>query len=103
MRNDYSERYSERSARLSHTFWGRIYRKLHVHPTRFYGDLQHKGIINWHHRVESFVNSFPSEAILIDLGSGSRRIAKNVLAMDIKFTPTMDIAGDGNRIPFSMH
>jgi SAM-dependent methyltransferase len=95
-----SERYSGRSARFANGLLGRIYRKLYVHPSRFYGDLQHEGITNWHQRIKSFVKSFPHDALLVDLGSGSRQIAKNVLALDIKFSPTLSAVGDGHHLPF---
>ncbi len=94
-----SERHSGRSARFANSLLGRIYRKLYIHPSRFYGDLQHEGIVNWHQRVKSFVNSFSNNELLLDLGSGSRRIAKNVLALDIKLSPTLNIVGDGHHIP----
>jgi SAM-dependent methyltransferase len=95
-----SARYSGRSAKLADTFLGRIYRRLYVHPARFYGDLQHEGIVNWHKKVSDFVRSFSPNDRLLDLGSGSRRIGQNVLALDITFFPSLDIVADAHNLPF---
>jgi len=95
-----SARYTRRSERLADTFLGRIYRRLYVHPICFYGDLQHEGIVNWHRKIRDFVQSFSSNDRLLDLGSGSRRIGQNVLALDIKFFPSLDIVADAHNLPF---
>jgi SAM-dependent methyltransferase len=92
-------RYSGRRERLAGTVWGRLYERLYVHPTRFDGDLQHRGIPNWHRHVETFVRSFPRDARLLDVGAGGRRIGPNVLALDIEGGPPLDLVGDGHRLP----
>lgn len=93
-------RYSGRSGKLADTFLGRMYRRLYVHPTRFYGDLQHQGIVNWHKKVRDFVESFSPEDRLLDLGAGPRRVGQNVLALDIQYVASLDVVGDAHNLPF---
>jgi SAM-dependent methyltransferase len=94
-----TKRYSGRSARFANTLLGRLYHTLYIHPSQFYGDLQHEGILNWHARIKAFVHSFPREALVLDIGSGARRITDRVLALDISYAPTLDLIGDAHHLP----
>lgn len=95
------QRYTGRRARFSGTLLGRLYEAVYVHPTRFYGDLQHRGIANWHAAVDGFLRSFPKDARLVDVGSGSRRIAPNVQTLDIAPSPGLDFVADAQALPFA--
>jgi SAM-dependent methyltransferase len=95
-----NERYSGRGSKQANTLGGRLYKKLYVHPARFYGDLQKEGIPNWHKRVKEYIASFPQNSRLLDLGSGPRRISKNILTFDIAHHNNLDAVGDAHHLPF---
>ncbi len=78
---------------------GRVYRRLYVHPARFLGDLQHTGLTNYHRRVARFLDSFPPEAFVLDVGSGIRRLRENVITLDIAQIPMVDILADAHHLP----
>jgi len=51
-------------------------------------------------RLAAFVNEAEDGELVVDLGSGSRRLADHVLNMDVGRLPEVDVVGDGHRFPF---
>lgn len=51
-------------------------------------------------RLASFVRAGGDGGLLVDLGSGSRRLADHVLTVDVGPFPEVDVVGDGHRLPF---
>lgn len=92
-------RFEGRTQALGGTRLGRLYRRLYVHPSRFLGDLQRGGITNYHRRLACFLDSFPADALLLDVGSGARRLRDNVITLDIAYAPMVDILADAQRLP----
>jgi uncharacterized protein YbaR (Trm112 family)/SAM-dependent methyltransferase len=51
-------------------------------------------------RLTIFVNKAAQGDLIVDLGSGSRRLADHVLTVDVCAFPGVDLVGDGHRLPF---
>lgn len=51
-------------------------------------------------RLAAFVRDAVNGRLVVDLGSGSRRLADHILTMDVGPFPEVDIVGDGHRLPF---
>jgi SAM-dependent methyltransferase len=51
-------------------------------------------------RLAAFVKDARKDALVVDLGSGSRRLADHVLTVDVGPFPGVDVVGDGHRLPF---
>jgi SAM-dependent methyltransferase len=96
---DYNIKYSNRSKGLQNSLFGKLFKKLYIHPSRFYGDLQHFGITNWHQRVKSFVDQFPDDSKILDAGSGGRIINDNIISADLTFDANLDFVGDLHNLP----
>ncbi len=92
-------RFEGRMSSLGDSGFGRLYRRLYVHPSRFLGDLQHTGPTNYHRRLARFLDSFIPGAVIVDVGSGARRLRENVLTLDIAQSPQVDIVADAQRLP----
>ncbi len=90
-----------RALRLRGGFLGLVYHRLYVHPARFLGDLQHTGLTNYHRRLARFLDSFPAEAVVLDVGSGARRLRRNLITLDIAQAPMVDILADAQHLPLS--
>ena len=50
-------------------------------------------------RLAAFVAAAGAEELIVDLGSGSRRLAERVLTVDIDRFPNVDLVADGHRLP----
>ena len=50
-------------------------------------------------RLAAFVRDARDGELVIDLGSGSRRLADHVLTIDVGPFPGVDVVGDGHRLP----
>lgn len=81
--------------------FGRLYRRLYVHPSRFLGDLQHTGLTNYHRRLARFLDSFAPGALIVDVGSGARRLRDTIITLDVAQTPMVDIVADAQRLPMA--
>lgn len=51
-------------------------------------------------RLAAFVRHLGNGELVVDLGSGSRRLADHVVSMDVTPSPAVDLVGDGHRLPF---
>ena len=51
-------------------------------------------------RLAAFVGAAREDELVVDLGSGSRRLADRVLALDVGPFPEVDVVGDGHCLPF---
>ena len=51
-------------------------------------------------RLTAFVSEVPAGGLVVDLGSGSRRLAGHVLTVDIGRFPQVDLVADGHQLPF---
>lgn len=51
-------------------------------------------------RLAAFVGGASEDELVVDLGSGSRRLADRVVSVDIGPFPGVDVVGDGHRLPF---
>ncbi len=94
-------RFEGRMRTLGGSGFGRLYRRLYVHPSRFLGDLQHTGPTNYHRRLARFLDSFAPGAVVVDVGSGARRLRENVITLDIAQSSQVDIVADARRLPIS--
>lgn len=54
----------------------------------------------WNKSLKRIIRELSSEAKILDLGSGTRRRAPNVINLEIEATPTVDIVADGHNLPF---
>lgn len=91
---------SGRARRFGGTAWGQLYRLLYVHPARYIGDLQCRtGITNFHRRIQAFLEGPPRDSMVLDVGSGSRRLGPNVVTLDVDERCEPDIIADAHRIP----
>jgi len=71
-------------------------------PVRFYGDMQFKtGIKNYHEGLDKFVKASggSGNAVILDIGSGDRRIAPNVVNIDVYPGRSIDIIADAAYLP----
>lgn len=55
---------------------------------------------SWDRKVKLMVEKIGTEALILDLGSGSRRRAKGIVNLEIMPMPNVDVVGDGHRLPF---
>lgn len=51
-------------------------------------------------RVAAFISEEREGGLVVDLGSGSRRVAASVVTVDIGPFPHVDVVADGHRLPF---
>lgn len=51
-------------------------------------------------RLAAFVGAACADELVVDLGSGSRRLADHVLTIDVGPFPEVDVVGDGHHLPF---
>jgi SAM-dependent methyltransferase len=80
--------------------WRRVlYDALYVSPSRFVDDRQRRRGKNAHKRILEFVAL--AEGLVIDVGSGDRRLAQNVVTTDLVLTPNVDIRLDAACLPFA--
>ena len=68
--------------------------------TKFFHSLQSTGIKNNHAIINDFVESFNPRNVLIDLGSGNRRLASYALSLDYTPFEQVDVVGDVSQLPF---
>ncbi len=54
----------------------------------------------WDRKVSALIEELGSDAIILDLGSGSRRRAEHVINLEIEPVPNVDVMGDGHELPF---
>jgi SAM-dependent methyltransferase len=55
---------------------------------------------NWDRKVSALIEELGPDALVLDLGSGSRRRAEHVINLEIVHRPGVDVVGDGHRLPF---
>jgi len=55
---------------------------------------------NWDRKVSALIEELGPNALVLDLGSGSRRRAEHVINLEIVTMPDVDVVGDGHRLPF---
>ena len=55
----------------------------------------------WNKSLKHIIRELNSEAKILDLGSGTRRRAPNVINLEIEATPAVDIIADGHNLPFA--
>ena len=67
--------------------------------TKFFDSLSSTGIKNHHHIVKDFVESFNPENVLVDLGSGNRRLASYVVSLDYTPFEHVSAVGDVSDLP----
>lgn len=67
---------------------------------RAFGRTSHGEDRRQRSRLAAFVGDVETDALVIDLGSGSRRLADHVLSVDVCPFPGVDVVGDGHRLPF---
>lgn len=85
--------------RLRQTPAGRLYSSLYVHPSRFIGDLQAGGTTNYHRRLGRFLDGLAPDAVVVDVGSGARRLRSHVITLDLQPGPLVDLVADAHRLP----
>jgi SAM-dependent methyltransferase len=99
---DLQQHFTGRSRRWEGTLAGRVYRALYVHPARYVGDLQRStGIRNFHRTLERFVAAHAPDALVLDVGSGSRRLAAHVVRLDIDGDCRPDVVADAHDLPLA--
>lgn len=76
-------------------FPGRVADWIRVHCQTSPGEDRHQ-----RSRLAAFVGEERDGGLVVDLGSGSRRLADHVLTVDIGSFPEVDLVGDGHRLPF---
>lgn len=92
---------SGRASTYAGTLRARVYSALFLSPARFRGDLQRAtGTKNLHRRLERFVRDTEDMGPVLDLGSGSRRLAPWVTNVDVESFPEVDVVGDVEHLPF---
>jgi len=83
-----------------------ILKQLLKHPllrsTRFYHDWEQKVNIPHYHKIlHQFLTHEISDSLLIlDLGSGNRKLSEKVISLDIIAYPKVDVVGDAHSLPF---
>jgi SAM-dependent methyltransferase len=79
--------------------WRRaVYRALYVHPVRFLHDRQRDHGKNAHERVLRFARS--CGPVIVDIGSGDRRLLPHVVTADIQVGEHVDLRVDAHCLPF---
>ena len=73
----------------------RLVRWIRIHCLSGPGEDRHQ-----QSRLASFVRGELDGDLVVDLGSGSRRLAEHVLSVDIGPFSEVDLVGDGHRLPF---
>ncbi len=78
--------------------------QLAPHPARFFRDQQWpSGIKNYHGSLHSFLQAIPPSALVLDLGSGNRKLRwldGEAVSFDIQWSSRVDVVGDAHRLPF---
>ena len=75
-------------------------RKLSRHPfLRVLSSCPYRSP-NWDRKVSALIEELGPKALVLDLGSASRRRAGHVINLEIVTMPDVDIVGDGHRLPF---
>lgn len=54
----------------------------------------------WDKKVSALIKELGTDALILDLGSGSRRRAEHVINLEIALMPDVDVVGDGHQLPF---
>jgi SAM-dependent methyltransferase len=80
--------------------WFRRHLAQPPHPARLAGEIRNSGVTNDHRYLREFVATFPATSILLDLGSGERRLSPGILNLDIVASPSVDVIADGHELPF---
>jgi SAM-dependent methyltransferase len=71
------------------------------HPTRFTEPVRLPTTGNDNAMLRSFLASLGSDAVVLDLGSGSRKLTSTIVACDIVPYAEVDVVGDAHNLPFS--
>ncbi|MCS7192030.1 MAG: class I SAM-dependent methyltransferase [Armatimonadetes bacterium] len=71
-------------------------------PTRFYYDWElQTNIIHYHKTLHWFlIHETSSSFLILDLGSGNRKLSERTISFDIIFYPLVDVVGDAHALPF---
>lgn len=78
----------------------RLKRKLSQRPfLRFITSCPYRSP-NWDRKVSVLIEELGHSALVLDLGSGSRRRAGHVINLEIEPMPNVDVVGDGHQLPF---
>jgi SAM-dependent methyltransferase len=99
---DLAQRFTGRAGRWEATLLGRLYRALYVHPARYTGDLQRAtGLRNYHRTLERFLAGHAPDAVILDVGSGPRRLGPSVVRLDLDLDCDPDLVADAHRLPLA--
>ena len=78
----------------------KLKRKLSRHPfLRFITSCPYRSP-KWDKKVSVLIEELGSGALVLDLGSGSRRRAGHIINLEIEPVPNVNIVGDGHQLPF---
>ena len=79
----------------------RLKRKFSRHPLlRLITNCPYRSP-GWDRKVARAIKELGPDALVLDLGSGSRRRARHVINLEIEPLPNVDIVGDGHQLPFA--
>jgi len=82
-----------------------IYNRLLPHPARMLGDMQRgSGVTNYHKRLDSFLFDLDDNAVILDLGSGNRRLpvrCSMLVNLDVFYSRNVDVLASGDALPFA--
>jgi len=51
-------------------------------------------------RITQFINQCGGNSLIVEVGSRMRNISGNIINLDIRYSPDVDIVADGYRLPF---
>lgn len=78
----------------------RLKRKLNRHPfLRFITSCPYRSP-DWDRKISSLIEELGTNALILDLGSGSRKRAGHIINLEIEPVPSVDVVGDGHQLPF---
>ena len=78
----------------------RLKRKFSRYPLlRFITNCPYRSP-GWDRKVSKAIRELGPDALVLDLGSGSRRRARHVINLEIEPLPNVDVVGDGHHLPF---
>jgi SAM-dependent methyltransferase len=73
-----------------------------LRPTRFYHDWEHKTNISHYHKIlcQFLMYEISDSLLILDLGSGNRKLPGKVINLDIIAYPKVNVIGDAHSLPF---
>ena len=99
VRSEYADVYHARSVRTG--LRGLFSPSGFFSAATFVDDRQQAGQQNFHGALDRFLKNFSTHDLVVDVGSGSRRLTRDILNVDVEAFPGVDMVAGGDALPFA--